>query len=202
MAEGFDYVIPGHRGAGRGCKTGIYPPDGTDAGHGIATGRKTSGAGESANEDARFVLPNAAATRLVVTMNARELMHFFSLRCCNRAQWEIREMAWQMLALCKQAAPALFEHAGACLRIRPVPGRKEHLWESRRGEGKSPKSVNKVQSLFLTHLTRMRKEIIMAYYDQFLLKKPPQPARRLARRRGDPPPGARRRETAARMATV
>ena len=66
-------------------------------------------------EDARFVLPNAAATRLVMTMNARELMHFFSLRCCNRAQWEIREMAWQMLALCKQAAPALFEHAGpAC----------------------------------------------------------------------------------------
>ena len=51
-----------------------------------------------------------------MTMNARELMHFFSLRCCNRAQWEIREMAWQMLALCKQAAPALFEHAGpACV---------------------------------------------------------------------------------------
>lgn len=77
---------------------------------------KLGGAGESANEDARFVLPNAAATRLVMTMNARELMHFFSLRCCNRAQWEIREMAWQMLALCKQAAPALFEHAGpACV---------------------------------------------------------------------------------------
>ena len=64
----------------------------------------------------QVVLPNAAATRLVMTMNARELMHFFSLRCCNRAQWEIREMAWQMLALCKQAAPALFEHAGpACV---------------------------------------------------------------------------------------
>ena len=73
---------------------------------------KLGGAKESANEDARFVLPNAAATRLVMTMNARELMHFFSLRCCNRAQWEIREMAWQMLTLCKQAAPALLEHAG------------------------------------------------------------------------------------------
>jgi len=49
-------------------------------------------------------------------MNARELMHFFELRCCNRAQWEIREMAWQMLSACRKAAPALFEHAGpACL---------------------------------------------------------------------------------------
>ena len=73
--------------------------------------------GESSNEDARFVLPNAASTRLLVTMNARELMHFFALRCCNRAQWEIREMAWQMLAACRRAAPALFENAGpACLR--------------------------------------------------------------------------------------
>ena len=59
---------------------------------------KLGGAKEKANEDARFVLPNAAATCLLVTMNARELMHFFELRCCNRAQWEIREMAWQMLA--------------------------------------------------------------------------------------------------------
>ncbi|MCL6634829.1 MAG: FAD-dependent thymidylate synthase, partial [Peptococcaceae bacterium] len=51
---------------------------------------KLGGKGESTNEDARFVLPNAAETRLLVTMNARELLHFFSLRCCNRAQWEIR----------------------------------------------------------------------------------------------------------------
>ena len=67
-------------------------------------------------EDARYLLPNAAETKIVITMNIRELLHFLSLRCCNRAQWEIREMAWQMLALCKQAAPALFEHAGpACV---------------------------------------------------------------------------------------
>ena len=73
--------------------------------------------GESANEDARFVLPNAASTRLVMTMNARELSHFFSLRCCGRAQWEIREMAWQMLACCKKEAPLLFANAGpGCLR--------------------------------------------------------------------------------------
>ena len=67
-------------------------------------------------EDARFLLPNAASTRMLVTMNARELLHFFSLRCCNRAQWEIREVAWRMLDLAKEAAPDLFHRAGpACL---------------------------------------------------------------------------------------
>ncbi len=70
------------------------------------------GGGRSSNEDARFVLPNAAATRIVMTMNARELIHFLSLRCCNRAQWEIREVAWQMLALAREAAPAIFRKAG------------------------------------------------------------------------------------------
>jgi thymidylate synthase (FAD) len=68
-------------------------------------------------EDARFVLPNAAATKLVMTMNARELHHFFSLRCCRRAQWEIRDMAREMLRLVRQAAPLLFADAGpGCLR--------------------------------------------------------------------------------------
>lgn len=67
-------------------------------------------------EDARFVLPNAAATKLVMTMNARELHHFFHLRCCRRAQWEIRAMARQMLRLARQAAPVLFAGAGpGCL---------------------------------------------------------------------------------------
>ena len=72
-------------------------------------------------EDARYLLPNAAETKIVITMNIRELLHFLSLRCCNRAQWEIREMAWQMLALCKQAAPALFEHAGPACVSGPCP---------------------------------------------------------------------------------
>lgn len=68
-------------------------------------------------EDARFVLPNAAATKLVLTMNARELHHFFALRCCRRAQWEIRAMAKDMLRLAKHAAPLLFADAGpGCLR--------------------------------------------------------------------------------------
>jgi thymidylate synthase (FAD) len=68
-------------------------------------------------EDARFVLPNAAATKIVITMNARELHHFFSLRCCIRAQWEIRAMANKMLLLCSEAAPILFEQCGpGCAR--------------------------------------------------------------------------------------
>lgn len=72
--------------------------------------------GEKSNEDARYVLPNAACTRLLVTMNARELLHFFELRCCKRAQWEVREMAWKMLRACREAAPAIFEYAGpGCL---------------------------------------------------------------------------------------
>lgn len=67
-------------------------------------------------EDARFVLPNAAQTKLVMSMNARELLHFFNLRCCRRAQWEIRAMAKQMLRLVRPVAPLLFAQAGpGCL---------------------------------------------------------------------------------------
>ena len=64
-------------------------------------------------EDARYVLANAAETKILVTMNARSLMHFFNLRCCNRAQWEIREMAYKMLAEVKKVAPTLFHNAGS-----------------------------------------------------------------------------------------
>ena len=72
---------------------------------------------KKAIEDARFVLPNACTTKMMVTMNARSLLNFFSLRCCNRAQWEIREVAWQMLKLVKGVAPHLFASAGpGCLR--------------------------------------------------------------------------------------
>ena len=67
-------------------------------------------------EDARYILPNATETKLIVTMNARELYHFFRLRCCYRAQWEIRNLAIQMLEKVKQVAPILFEEAGpACM---------------------------------------------------------------------------------------
>lgn len=72
---------------------------------------------KKAIEDARFVLPNACATKIVMTMNARSLMNFFSLRCCSRAQWEIRELATQMLKEVKAVAPHLFASAGpGCVR--------------------------------------------------------------------------------------
>jgi thymidylate synthase (FAD) len=75
---------------------------------GLAEGRGR----ESVFEDARFVLPNAAETKIVVTMNARELRHFFALRCCRRAQWEINRLAWAMRHLVASVAPLLFEGTG------------------------------------------------------------------------------------------
>lgn len=74
-------------------------------------------AGKMANEDARFVLPNSCDTRIIMTMNTRSLYNFFKLRCCNRAQWEIRELATRMLTLCLEVAPLLFSGAGpSCIR--------------------------------------------------------------------------------------
>ena len=67
---------------------------------------------KKAIEDARFVLPNASETKMVITMNARELLHFFRLRCCNRAQWEIRALARAMLAEVYPVAPHIFANAG------------------------------------------------------------------------------------------
>ena len=72
---------------------------------------------KKAIEDARFVLPNACETQMIMTMNARSLLNFFKHRCCNRAQWEIKDVADQMLALVLQVAPELFKNAGpACVR--------------------------------------------------------------------------------------
>lgn len=71
---------------------------------------------KKAIEDARYVLPNACTTRIVMTANARSLFNFFRLRCCNRAQWEIRALAEQMYQLVYAVAPTLFSHAGpACV---------------------------------------------------------------------------------------
>lgn len=64
-------------------------------------------------EDARYILPNACYTSIVVTMNCRSLLNFFERRCCTRAQWEIRRLAWKMLALVKEQAPTIFAHGGA-----------------------------------------------------------------------------------------
>jgi thymidylate synthase (FAD) len=74
-------------------------------------------------EDARYLLPNAMETKIVVTMNIRELLHFFELRCCKRAQWEIRELALSMLQLAEPTAPYIFMDAGASCRRGPC---REH----------------------------------------------------------------------------
>jgi len=71
-----------------------------------------SKASKLANEDARFVLPNACETKIVVTMNVRSLFNFFRHRCCNRAQWEIRAVANEMLRQCLEVAPNIFANAG------------------------------------------------------------------------------------------
>lgn len=73
-------------------------------------------------EDARFILPNAAKTNIIVTMNARELHHFFNLRCCARTQWELREVAKEMLRQVKKVAPSIFEKAGPnCVKLGYCP---------------------------------------------------------------------------------
>lgn len=79
---------------------------------GIPKKKAEASAEKMAIEDARYVLPNACETKIVVTMNVRTLLHFFNVRCCNRAQWEIQRVAIEMLTLCKKAAPRLFRFAG------------------------------------------------------------------------------------------
>jgi len=75
-------------------------------------------------EDARYILPNGCESNIVVTMNARELLHFFTLRCCQRAQWEIRYASEKMLDLAKKVAPVVFENSGPeCVRTSCTEGK-------------------------------------------------------------------------------
>lgn len=81
---------------------------------------------DKAAEDARFVLPQAAETKIVVTMNCRELLHFFKQRCCVRAQWEIKDLADKMLVLCAKKLPEVFESAGPkCVDLGYCPEGKQ-----------------------------------------------------------------------------
>ncbi len=72
-------------------------------------------------EDARYILPNSTETKIIMTMNARELLHYFGLRCCQRAQWEIRAMSIEMLRLVKRVAPVIFRSAGPGCVAGPCP---------------------------------------------------------------------------------
>lgn len=115
LAE-FPFVIPPAIAANEECRnryTGAMEAAGRAYAELLSTGIPA--------EDARYLLPNACETKVVATMNARELRHFFSLRCCNRAQWEIHELADRMLALVKTKAPNLFDLAGPGCVGGPCP---------------------------------------------------------------------------------
>lgn len=96
--------------------------------------------GKDSEEDARFVLPGAAATQIIVTMNARELLHFFNLRMCNRAQWEIRALAWKMYELVYPTAPTIFAHGGPSCATGPCP-------EGLKGCGKAAQMREKLEEV-------------------------------------------------------
>ena len=90
----------------------------------ISEGMPEKAAEKAAIEDARFVLPNACETKIVMTFNARSLINMFHHRCCERAQWEIRAMADEMLRLVKEIAPTLFKYAGPPCVSGPCPESK------------------------------------------------------------------------------
>jgi len=117
--DSFDYIIPPSLNG----KTVTTPAGSMDAvkyfrefmdraGEAYGILREALGSGEAANQDARYVLPNAAETKIMVTMNARELFHIFGERLCMRAQWEIRRAAERMLALAKEVSPVIFRDVG------------------------------------------------------------------------------------------
>ena len=97
-------------------------------------------------EDARYILPNATETKIVCTFNARSLLNFFSLRCCTRAQWEIRALANEMLRQCQAVAPVIFENAGptcvsegVCHEGAMSCGRLQAIWRQKPRQSKSSK---------------------------------------------------------------
>lgn len=115
----FDYVVPDSIKQNKAVSA-----DFTKLIQQISAFYKTLLSSETPKEDARYILPNAAATSLIVTMNARELTHFITLRTCLRAQWEIRKIADKMLALASEKAGVIFENAGpACVRGECTEGK-------------------------------------------------------------------------------
>ena len=90
-------------------------------GAGMDEKKAKNAAEKKAIEDARYILPNACETKMIATFNARSLLNFFNHRCCERAQWEIRDMANRMLALVKESAPTIFKYAGPSCVAGPCP---------------------------------------------------------------------------------
>ncbi len=88
---------------------------------GMSEKKAKTSAEKKAIEDARYILPNACETKMIATFNARSLLNFFNHRCCERAQWEIRDMANKMLSLVKEAAPSIFKYAGPSCVSGPCP---------------------------------------------------------------------------------
>jgi len=138
-ASGFGYIVPpAIRALGEEAVAEYESQMATMQGWYEEWQKKLGDAGEKSNEDARFVLPNACETRILMTMNARELRHFFALRMCSRAQWEIRQMAQSMFEQCCRVAPAMFRDAGpgclrgACPEGEKSCGRAREIKEARR----------------------------------------------------------------------
>lgn len=117
LAENFDYVVPPAIAKNKAAKE-VFNFGMWDAANNY---KRLIDCG-MAKEDARFLLPNAAATNITVTMNCRAMLHFFEERLCTRAQWEIRELASRMQVLCLQVLPVVFDLSGAkCERLGYCP---------------------------------------------------------------------------------
>ena len=132
--DGFDYVVPSsldgkvvHTAAGEVNAREYYDDTMRMIAERYARLNDALGrTGEESNQDARYVLPNACETKIFVTMNARELLHFFEERLCQRAQWEIRNVAEEMWKLVRDACPAVFDGAGPkCIRRGCCPEGKK-----------------------------------------------------------------------------
>ena len=88
---------------------------------GISEKKARNMATKKAIEDARYIFPNACETKIVLTMNARSLKNFFEHRCCERAQWEIRRLATEMLRIVRDIAPTIFKTSGPICISGPCP---------------------------------------------------------------------------------
>lgn len=121
----------------------------------ILDGMNERDADKTAIEDARYVFPNAAETKIIVTMNARSLINFFKHRCCYRAQWEIRGLAMEMLKICKTESPILFSKAGASCKSGICP---EGSMQCETFKGIIPTNVE-VMELIAKHYKR-EKELV------------------------------------------